>query len=133
MGRIIKFRAKAMSEEAWVYGDLIHYTRPRYEKATIREASGLEHDIVEETVCEFTGEYDSKGVEIYENDILDMSITSPHHKQPDHRTRKVIFKDMGFSIVNWHNDCVCDCVSSCEKVEYTVIGNLIDNPELMKH
>ena len=35
MGRIIKFRAKAMSEEAWVYGDLIHYTRPRCEKDTL--------------------------------------------------------------------------------------------------
>lgn len=131
--RTIKFRAKAECENVWVYGDLLHYTRPRCEKTTIREREGfqLEHDVVEETVCQFAGICDSKGVEIYEGDILDLEITNHFDKKTKHRTRKVVYSDIGFHIVNSHGDCICDRVTTSDVLSYTVIGNLFDNPELM--
>ncbi len=51
----IIFRAKAEHDGQWVEGDLIHYNRPRCEKVTIKEQSGLESDVVEETIGQYIG------------------------------------------------------------------------------
>ena len=68
--REIEFRAKAIHDNKWVYGFPMHYKRPMYEKWTIREPSGLEHDVEESTLGQYTGLTDSKGKRIYEGDVL---------------------------------------------------------------
>lgn len=129
MGRIIKFRAKAMSEEAWVYGDLIHYTRPRCEKVCIQETDGFQlmHDVVEETVCQFTGLYDKNCKEIYEGDI----VRHTFGKRKDD-TGKFVDEYRDIVVVYDYGSFNVSCLSLC--LDYVeVLGNIYDNPELINH
>ena len=72
--REIKFKAKSVCGGAWVYGNFIHSKRfegcPN-EYRIHNQDTGIESDVWPETVCEFTGMVDRKGIEIYEHDIVE--------------------------------------------------------------
>ena len=121
MKREIKFRALSMCKgDEWVYGDLCHYARnPHTEKWTIHDPStGLETDIDETTIGQFTGLYDKNGMRIYEGDILsigeDMYVCE--------------FVDGGFEFRDKRDNLLI--VKSI--VHHTeVIGNIHDNKDLL--
>lgn len=139
MKREIKFRALSMCKgERWVCGDLRHYARnPHTEKWTIHDPStGLETDIDETTIGQFTGLYDKNDVEIYEGDVV-----------------KTQFNKVPLGWVIWHEDgyfCICTSKERYEyresftpignlmyhhingkKIEIEVIGNIHDNKDLL--
>jgi uncharacterized phage protein (TIGR01671 family) len=67
-------------------------------------------------LMQYTGLKDKNGKEIYEGDIVNGT----------HRFGLVIFKDAGFFVYDEHLD------ESVEEDEIEVIGNIYENPELLK-
>lgn len=124
MNREIKFRAKDRVG-VWVYGDLRLTSREPH----IWTDPYTSHIINTETIGQYTGLKDKNGEEIYEGDIV---------KSISGKVGYVIFlqQEMGYVVV-WDN---CDTrlghrnrgggYEYDESIE--VIGNIHDNPELLK-
>lgn len=131
--RAIKFRGKKKSGE-WLYGDLMHYCGstlilpldanwydfvPKKDNPLRLPSSKFE--VEPATVGQFTGRYDKKGNEIYDGDIL----------QDDDKRKYQVTWDIQLS--RW-SLVYGSCYYSMTEVEihFQVIGNIHDNPELLK-
>ena len=122
--RTIKFRAISMCKgEHWIYGDLRHYNRnPQIERWTIHDPeTGLETDVDEDTIGQFTGLYDKNGKEIYEGDIVQCGkdVCSVEYSNP------FISFVLQYPFVHFFGEI-------SEAIAGEVIGNIYDNPELLK-
>lgn len=127
--REIKFRAKRLDTGEWVYGDLIY---PPSGTAIIMIYIALQYRVYDkrtyvvdnDTICQFTGLTDKNGEEIYEGDIL-----LCHGKY----TFKVIWMNCSFiakgKVKEIYNTVG---IGNFFPAEIEVIGNIHDNPELMK-
>lgn len=135
MTRTIKFRGKDIKTGEWVYGDILHAQNydPNTRTATKSEnliivtgevgERSYVADIIPNTLGQFTGLHDKNGKEIYEGDIL--RICKRHGGSKEE--------------VRWHRDGFYideDALGwiYLRKLEYQpqVIGNIHDNPELLK-
>lgn len=71
--RNIKFKAKRLDNGEWIIGSFVVMKIPALSKTTIGivAAGGATlHEIDPSTVCQFTGEKDMRGKEIYIGDII---------------------------------------------------------------
>lgn len=67
----IKFKAKSIYNGEWVYGDLLHKTDGTHIYMGKGESGHIICPrVVPSTICQFTGEKDMKGTEIYIGDII---------------------------------------------------------------
>ena len=107
---------RTLTDNMWVYWDGFSGVQPN----TVIE---------EETICQCTGLKDKNGKLIWENDILSGHIDDEF---PEDETRKRVV---------WHENGWCTNEPSCDDYEelddfdsenFEVIGNMIDNPELLK-
>lgn len=160
--REILFKAKQIDNGEWIEGSLIDldidsgycYIVQPYKKASILPIIFLITDRMKlvdpETLCQFTGLYDKNGNKIWKNDILMC------HGNPKDLV-KVLFGEFGVrnietgsivdKVVGWHYEIIpTDAISRCEpfcwsmpltedyieRCEMEVVGNIFDNPELLK-
>lgn len=126
--REILFRAKRLDNGEWVEGDLRRggYFNNDSETYIMKSDYALHNIPVDpETVCQFTGKYDGNGVKIFEHDIV----------QFDDGYYAEILWDEDEALFNIYGGDVSDIYEDFRTIESEdvgVIGNIFDNPELMK-
>lgn len=107
---------RTLTDNMWVYWDGFSGVQPN----TVIE---------EETICQCTGLKDKNGKLIWENDILSGHIDDEF---PEDETRKrVVWHENGWCT----NEPVCDYYEKLDDFDsenFEVIGNEIDNPELLE-
>ena len=122
--RQIKFRGKSIyTPHDWKYGSLLVMGGKKYIIPCTDRMQLLQHRVIPNTVCEFSGLIDKNGIEIYENDIVTYKVAYPYDK--DHALHNKLHK----SCVSFNNGSFSIAFSDPSTIE--VIGSIHDNPELL--
>ena len=120
--REILFRGKRVDNGEWVYGDLNRYYANKGMFIAETQSTYAMHTISEETIGQYTGLTDKNGTKIFEGDIV---------KDYYGRVEKCFYnearKRLMFEGINYTRD-----FEFASESEYEVIGNIHDNPELLK-
>ena len=138
--RTIKFRGKRLDGK-WVYGDLVcHYENQRRfialgqmaytytENGISRLVSERYHEVLPESVGQWTGLVDKNGVEIYEGDIL-RNITNP---LVDNEPFIVCYDTQEGMWMWFDKNEEGDSFNWAIAKHSEIIGNIMDSPELME-
>lgn len=138
--REMLFRGKRIDNEQWVYG---FYSNAKGE-------SGRFHYIQDEnsfvrvdpdTVGQYVGEKDKDGNRIFEGDVVECvswneyfsDPTTGKVMEPFRRRMEVVFMAGGFKLVeHLPQPCKDNVWNMIVEGDLTVIGNIYDNPELLK-
>ena len=126
--RTIKFRGKGKKDGKWYFGNL--YDIDTYGRTHICTINGGCLDIDHETVGQFTGLYDCNGNKIYEGDIVEW--------EKDGLMYVVRFwRGMFFASVQECNEGILGgfplhALTEYEYKKCKIVGNIYDNPELLK-
>ena len=129
--RTIKFRGKDIDTGEWLYGDLVRSKDGSMAAILVSDRDSYDECTVEyDTVGQFTGLYDKNGKEIYEGDI----IISDEYKNAQHYVRYMESEAMFVAmIIGSSLDEYCGIRQWwIDKFSKKVIGNIHDNPELLK-
>ena len=118
--RTIKFRGKDRRTGKWFYGNL--YVKDIYGRTHICTPERGCFDIDPGTVGQFTSLYDVSGKEIYEGDILDFNGLKIEVRFVRGVFALLCNGDLGNELCGY---CRTDMFAK-------VIGNIHDNPELLK-
>lgn len=142
--REILFRGRQSDTGDWVKGFYIQKPNPFSEdgkpiRHCIIDLPPFGYDVDPETVGQFTGLLDKDGNQIFEGDVLDLSILGP-----DHSLKAVSIEHgaVGFYPLHpeeeaeedrrWRSFWKDDEQELWDSEYFTVIGNIHDNPELLE-
>lgn len=127
--RTIKFRAKRIDNGKWLYGDLMHDNiGGSYIYPIETENLYKENAVIPDTVSQFTGLKDKKGKEIYEGDII---IEQIKRSGQDGERLVICFEDFEWEGKNSNGSTTSLSLLTTYHI-FEVIGNIHDNPELLK-
>lgn len=122
--REILFRGKTVCNGDWVYGGITW--NPSRKKVFIH-TKWDECEVIPETVGQYTGVTDKNGKKIFEGDICKTCICKSDMSEED-VVGMIYFRDGAFEFGFEYGDIyVSDILDASE-----VIGNIHDNPELIK-
>lgn len=97
----IKFKAKRVDNNEWVFGDRVQGASGKVYIFDYDDIVGHSqiNEVNPETVCQFTGLKDSKGVEVFEGDVVDKYIeTGSISEKIKGQVKGFVFNNRGFQI-----------------------------------
>lgn len=138
--REILVRGQHVDTKAWCYGYLVK----QFGATEIYLSDGDRHRIIPETVGQFTGLTDKNGVKIFEGDIL-QGDEYPYCSDGEYNYyAEVVWFDngcCGFGLCTHKNpkssvrgisDGNCEWFEDFDSNNWSVVGNIYDNPELIE-
>ena len=111
----------------FVYGDLIHY--PNGETFIRQQETGMELPVNPNTVGQYTGLKDKNGQCIFEDDIIQFTRQQGYTSTRKNSLRVVKFFTHAFCGFGYSEH---EPLTEKKAKECIVIGNIYDNPELLK-
>ena len=130
--REILFRGKQVDNGEWVEGDFCHPCNIVFEAMGYDEVLGQkdvpvinDYAVIPETVGQYTGLTDKNGTKIFEGNIVNFKTTAYHFKNCRIKYQSCYARYC--AIDNKGYEYPMD-----KTFEYEVIGNIHDNPELLK-
>lgn len=133
MSREILFKAKRLSDGEWVEGGYSYCVVDNAHFITIMGKDHISHigfhqEIDPSTICQYTGLTDKNGNKIWENDICDRKERFPEIVKMHEGDWT-----LDYSYTVGKEGCYCNLgFYVCERNSVVVIGNIFDNPELLK-
>lgn len=133
--REILFRGKQVDNGEWVEGDFCHPCNIVFEAMGYDEVLGQkdvpainDYAVIPETVGQYTGLTDKNGTKIFEGDIVITNIKGSN------TVCKVAWADNVAQFQLWQFDTIphTPTVLNLGNYDCEVIGNIHDNPELLK-
>ena len=124
--REIKFRGKDVKTGEWVYGAYVQ--KSNYIVTYLNKSELLESEIASvdpDTVGQYTGCKDTNGKDVFEGDIVTENLFWDMEKK-EIVYFEIVFEENGFNLK--------DKKGMIFKIgqEPTIVGNIHDNPELLK-
>lgn len=123
--RDIIFRGKRYSDKTWIYGSLLEDDVIVVKGATCVEEEYIDFDdewcsVLNDTVGQFTGLLDCKGNKIFEGDIDERGV--------------IIWSEecLGWFLKPFEQQFERDLIPLYDLSLPEIIGNIIDNPELLE-
>ncbi|MDA3614697.1 YopX family protein [Polluticaenibacter yanchengensis] len=127
--REIKFRGKTINGD-WVFGNYAHIKK---DFSTVKKGhyisnsagSPFAYMVRSETLGQFTGLKDNSGKDIFEGDIIKTGTDKPMVILWSNKYASFCLDRHGWAFSHWFGE-------SCDPTDVEIIGNIHDNPELLK-
>jgi len=132
--RTIRFRGKSSTSGEWKFGCLwLHNEQALIIPSPLYDEDEEDQNVILETVGQFTGLTDREGNEVYEDDLVEEYVMGDIFQ--------VVFTDYGnfglkpvskkaAELLKGHEYETIDPSYACTSL--TVVGNVFDNPDLLK-
>jgi uncharacterized phage protein (TIGR01671 family) len=127
--REIKFRGKRLDNGEWIVGSYIeaeNRDRSIAHQIVPYKSGGVVREVDPATVGQYTGLNDNNGKEIYEDDIINYVYCGFDRRGAVRYENNLC----GFDFID--KEGMITIISSYEARTYCIIGNIHDNPELLK-
>ena len=143
--RTIKFRGKNTNKNEWVNGDLVVVEDGMHNVVRAKiithcftksfQGGDFDHYSIStlvkpESIGQFTGLRDKNGNEIYEGDVIRGKYHTTHLIQYNEKEASFFAYSLPISEFSFRGHFYQDWINEFDKV---VIGNIHDNPELLKN